>query len=173
MVFVVSGSSTLEPKHSEEESFIYFVQGRKFVFLFSNTCYLVDSDGAFEIVTGGRHHDGTRYVAQLCTWNRSDLALEDVATWYWTGDTEINSVKIGDVDNDGSAEIITGGYFNDGVRDVAQLVVWDGLSLYPDNISTWYWTSDTEITSVIAANVDDDPQLKLLLEDTTMTTAVM
>lgn len=84
----------------------------------------VDSDGKTEIVTGGSYNDGTRNVAQLCVWDGATLALENVKVWYWTGNTEIKSVAVKDVDTDGKTEIVTGGYYNDGIRVVAQLCVW-------------------------------------------------
>ncbi len=73
-------------------------------------------------------------VAQLCVWNGSSLALESVKTWYWTGNTVINSVVLGDVDGDGQVEIVTGGYYNDGSRNIAQLCVWNGSSLALENV---------------------------------------
>ena len=44
----------------------------------------------------------------------------------------INSVALGDVDGDGQVEVVTGGYYNDGVRNVAQLIEWNGLNLSVD-----------------------------------------
>ena len=41
----------------------------------------------------------------------------------------INSVALGDVDGDRQTEIVTGGYFNDGSRNVAQLIEWNGANL--------------------------------------------
>jgi hypothetical protein len=114
----------------------------------------IDGDGAWEIVTGGYYNDGSRYVAQLCVWDGSTLALENVATWYWTSDTHICSVAVGDVDADGSIEIVTGGYHDDGSRYVAQLCVWDGSTLALENVATWYWTSNTYIKSIAVANLD-------------------
>ena len=74
----------------------------------------VDGDGPKEIVTCGCYFDGMRNVAQLCVWNGPDGAFEQVKAWYWTGNTTINSVAIGDVDGDGQVEIVTGGYYFDG-----------------------------------------------------------
>jgi len=121
----------------------------------------VDGDGAAEIVTGGYYQDGTREVAQLVVWNGTTFAVENLAVWYWTGDTRINALDVINVDGDAQLEIITGGYYTDG-RRIAQLVVWDGITLFPENIATWYWYSDTEINTVAAANVDDDGDMEIV-----------
>ena len=70
-----------------------------------------------------------RNVAQLSFGMAQHLQLEKVKTWYWTGNTVINSVAIGNVDGDSQVEIVTGGYYFDGIRNVAQLVEWNGASL--------------------------------------------
>ncbi len=61
----------------------------------------VDGDGQEETLTGGAFYDGTRNVAQLVVWNSSSLIPERSITWYWVGNTTINSVALGDVDGDG------------------------------------------------------------------------
>ena len=116
----------------------------------------VDGDGSVELVTGGYFWDGTRYNAQLCVWNGETVSLENVKTWYWTSTTLIHSVAVGDVDGDAQAEIVTGGYYNDGTRNVAQLCVWNGATLTLENVKTWYWMGDTEIVSVALGDVDGD-----------------
>jgi len=121
----------------------------------------VDGDTDMEIVTGG-YHTGVVKISQLVVWDGATLAVEYVTSWYWTSDTEINSVAVADVDGDTDLEIVTGGYYNDKFRDVAQLVVWDGTTLAVENIRTWYWTSDTRINSVAVADVDDDTDMEIV-----------
>ena len=41
----------------------------------------------------------------------------------WTSDTNAAGVAVGDVNGDGINEIVTAGYYNNGTRWVAQLVV--------------------------------------------------
>ena len=122
----------------------------------------VDGDNQTEIVTGGCYFDGNRQVAQLIVWNGFNLAVEGVKTWYWTGSTVINSVALGDVDGDNQMEIVTGGYYNDGVRNIAQLVVWNGSNLIIDRLTTWYWTGNTVINSVALGDVDGDSQVEIV-----------
>ena len=117
----------------------------------------VDADGQIEIVTGGSYFDGTRWIAQLHVWNGATLAVEGVQVWYWTGDTYISSIAIGNADTDAAVEIITGGAYNDGTRWIAQLMVWNGATLALENVMPWFWTGDTYINSVAIGNVDADP----------------
>jgi hypothetical protein len=116
----------------------------------------VDGDSSVEIVTGGYYYDGLQYVAQLCVWNGSDLTLKGVTTWYTIYDTQISSVAIGDVDGGGHVEIVTGGYYYDGLQYVAQLCVWDGLTLTQKDTTTWHWVQSTFVYSVAVGDVDAD-----------------
>ena len=120
----------------------------------------VDGDDQIEIVTGGYYNDGTRNVAQLVVLNGVNLAVENVKTWYWNGNTIINSVALGDVDGDDQIEIVTGGYYNDGTRNVAQLVVLNGVNLAVENVKTWYWNGNTIINSIAVSDVDSDGQIE-------------
>jgi hypothetical protein len=113
----------------------------------------VNGDGKTEIVTAGYYSDGLRWNAQLVVWNTSNMVVENVASWFWTGDTQISSVAIGDVNGDGKNEIVTGGAYFDGTRWNAQLCVWNGTNLALLKVMGWYWTSDTSISSVALANI--------------------
>ena len=84
----------------------------------------VDGDGQVEVVAGGYYNDGARDVAQLAVWSGSGLVAENMKSWYWTDNTVINSLAVGDVNSDFSNEIITGGVFYDGTRLNSQLTVW-------------------------------------------------
>jgi hypothetical protein len=122
----------------------------------------VNGDGKAEIVTVGWFLDGTRDNAQLAVWNASNLALEKVMTWFWTDNTQITSVAIGDVNGDGLNEIVTGGAYFDGTNWNSQLAVWNGNTLGLINVVTWHWTSDTQISSVAVANITGSAGLSIV-----------
>jgi hypothetical protein len=53
----------------------------------------------------------------------SALTVENVKTWYWTNNTQIWSVAVGNVYADGALEVVTGGDYYGGTHNVAQLCV--------------------------------------------------
>ena len=122
----------------------------------------MDGDAQVEIVTGGYYNDGSRNIAQLVVWNGSNLAIDRLTTWYWTGNTVINSVALGDVESDGQVEIVTGGYYFDGTRLVAQLVEWNGLNLSVDRLASWYWINNTAVNSVAIGDANNDGQIEII-----------
>jgi parallel beta-helix repeat protein len=122
----------------------------------------VDGDGASEIVAGGYYFDGVRNVALLHVWNGSTLKVENSIPWFWGGDTEVTCIAVGDVDGDGKNEIVTGGYYYDGTRTVAQLHVWDGATLAVKKVQTWYWGGNTTINCLAIADVDGDGQMEIV-----------
>ena len=65
------------------------------------------------------------------------LELDGLTYWNWQNDTTVTSITEGDVDFDGANEIVTAGYYNDGQRDVAQLVIWNSTTFAVENLSTW------------------------------------
>ena len=42
------------------------------------------------------------------------LSVDRLTSWYWTDDTQITSMALGDVDGDGQIEVVTAGHFFDG-----------------------------------------------------------
>ncbi len=122
----------------------------------------VDMDGKIEIVTAGNYYDGSRDIAQLCVWDGATLAFENVRTWYRNSNTYIESVDVGDIDGDGKIEIVTGGYYNDGSKNVAQLCVWSGAGLALENTKTWYWTDSTYIRSIDCNDADNDGTMEIV-----------
>jgi hypothetical protein len=119
----------------------------------------VSPDTNLEIIAGGNYFDGIRNVAQLTVWSGPTLTLNNLRVWYWTGNTGINSIAVGDVNGNGANEIVTGGYYFDNTRNVAQLVVWSGSALTLNNVKVWYWTGDTVVNSVAIANTGASTQI--------------
>lgn len=122
----------------------------------------VDGDGGLELVTGGEFFDGYRWNAQLIVWNGSTLIAEKTTNWYWTDNTEVSSVTVGNITGGLGLDIVTGGAFFDGTRWNSQLIVWSGTTLLAEKVTSWYWTSDTYINSLAVANVTGGTSLSIV-----------
>ena len=122
----------------------------------------ITGTSSLSIVTGGSFNDGTRLNSQLVVWNAANLALNNVVTWYWVGDTEINSVAVANVTGGTALNIITGGSYFDGTRNNAQLTEWNGATLGLQNVATWFTISDTKINSVSIGNFAGGSNLDII-----------
>ena len=90
------------------------------------------------------------------------MALENVKTWVWADSTYVYSVAVGDIGGDGNVEVVTGGTSFDGSRVVAQLCVWNDITLALENIEAWSWTDYTRIDSVAVGDVNMDGKAEIV-----------
>ena len=86
----------------------------------------------------------------------SALISQNATSWYWTDDTNVSAIATGDVNGDGKPEIVTVGWFNDGTRSNAQLAVWNATTLALEKVASWFWTNETQISSVAIGDVNGD-----------------
>jgi hypothetical protein len=129
----------------------------------------LDNDGETEIITGGYNDDLNNSKGQLSlwSWNGQTLSLKADETWQIAsdccanniaggvlGNTIVNNLKVGDVDGDGTLEIVTGGFTYDGESVQSQIKIWswtDGILTEEDHAE---WMTDS-INVVYGLSLDD------------------
>ena len=98
----------------------------------------IDKDNTPEIITVGRfggYYENSQYTSQLCLWHleQNHLILKENLKLDAADVTRAVSVYAFDLDNDGTVEVITGGYSDDLNNSKGQLCIWhwdgEGLSL--------------------------------------------
>jgi hypothetical protein len=93
----------------------------------------VDADGTLEIIIAGDFFDKTLghecALLKICTWDGSSLNWEVSTQWYTYLETYTTDVATGDLDSDGTPEIITIGYY-------------EGAEGYNAQIRVWSWNGD-------------------------------
>jgi hypothetical protein len=146
----------------------------------SSVCvYDLDGYDQVEIITGGYANELKNSSGQLriWRWNREGFSLEANKEWQLVegvygltsagsvqGNTVINNVKVGDVDADGTPEIVTGGFTYDGQKTNAQLSVWswNGERLELEKSQEWTTNDITEVKSVAIVDVDFDGRKEII-----------
>ena len=106
------------------------------------------------IVTAGSWFNGTLSNALLHVWDSSTptLTVKNQATWTSPFGATIGSVVTGNFSGGASLDIITGGSFNDSIRNKAEIIDFDGATLVVKSSANWFVTSDTGINSVALVN---------------------
>jgi hypothetical protein len=152
----------------------------------ANSVYAYDlnDDGNVEVVTGGYDNGLTNSSGQLRVWrwNGEDLTLEANLEWRMVeglygatisgdpmGNTLVENLKVDDVDGDGTAEIVTGGFAYDGENVTAQLRIWNyaGSTLVLEKSHAWITEDITEIKAIALADVDGDNQVDIVTSGVT------
>ena len=134
----------------------------------------IDSDSYPEIITGGWAYDGQRFNAQLKIWNWSGnaLRLEKSQEWISEDITEIKSISLNDVDNDGDIEIVTSGItsvygsFNntESTPDHAQLRIWSWKdnALILEQSKDWTIGEGVVAWNLATGDIDKDGTIEIV-----------
>ena len=135
--------------------------------------YDLDNDGALELITTGSQQG----AAQLCVWKfNTDLQLISTVDLDEANVVVTNSVYVDDLDNDGKAEVVVGGYSGYLNNSKGQISIWNwkdnGFSLKANQqwqIMDGYALTiaggvqgNTIVNSVKAADLDRDGVLELV-----------
>jgi len=152
----------------------------------ANSVYAYDlnSDGEIEIITGGYDNDLTNSSGQLRIWhwNGEGLSMEVNEEWRMVegvygvtisgdpmGNSLVENLKVDDVDDDGTAEIVTGGFAYDGEKVNAQLRIWNwnGYALSLEKSHEWITEDITEVKAISLDDVDGDGSVDIVTSGVT------
>ena len=134
----------------------------------------LDGDGFKEIVSGGFAFDGGKVNAQLKIWRWDGSVLTRLESQEWATDylTEVKSISLDDVDNDGKKEVVTSGITaaegsfknSEALHDRGQLKVWgfNGTALILKQSIEWTFDDGACAWNVGTGDVDKDGVLEII-----------
>ena len=150
----------------------------------SVSAYDLNNDGVVEVVTCGYDNDPNNSSGQLRIWhwNGEELSLKANSEWRLKegvcglsisgsvmGNTMSAALEVGDVDGDGTPEIVTGGFAYDGEKVNGQLRIWswNEQDLVLEGSREWGNADVTEIESLSINDVDGDGKQEIVTSGTT------
>ena len=134
----------------------------------------LDGNGFKEIVSGGFAFDGEKVNAQLKIWRWDGHVLTRLESQEWTTDylTEVKSISLDDVDNDGKIEVVTSGITaaedsfknSEALHDRGQLKIWgfNGTALILKQSEEWTFDDGACAWNVGNGDVDEDGVLEII-----------
>jgi len=134
----------------------------------------LDGDGFNEIVSGGFAFDGEKINAQIKVWRWDGRFLTELDSQEWATDylTEVKSLSLDDVDNDGKTEVVASGITaveasfknSDALHDRGQLTVWEfnGSALSLKQSIEWTFDDGACAWNVGNGDVDKDGVLEII-----------
>ena len=139
----------------------------------------LDGDNVKEIVTGGYANTLKNSSGQLRIWHWNGESFSLTANEEWRlrdsgygltnaggvmGNTIVSKVRVGDVDGDGSPEIVTGGFAYDGEKVDAQLRIWNwnGQALTLEKSQEWTTQDIAQVAGLTINDVDGDGRKEII-----------
>jgi hypothetical protein len=92
----------------------------------------------------------------------SALLSQNSTSWYATGDTNSVAIAVGDVNGDGANEIVSAGYYNDGVNWNGQIIVLNSFTMAVQASTVWRLGSTTNVAAVAIGDVNADGQIDIV-----------
>ena len=85
------------------------------------------------------------------------------------GNTLVNNLKVDDIDGDGIAEVVTGGFTYDGERVNSQIRIWNwnGHTLTMEKSHEWTTEDITEVKAISLNDVDGDDKVDIVTSGVT------
>jgi len=126
-------------------------------------------DDNLEIVCGSyfKNESGKNEIL-INIFNYTDGKIKNVTAfkWHYYNETWIYDMKIGDIDNDNTNELITGGSFFENDREKALLAVWNFSNNKQslEAVKTWIYNpyNDTFIYRLDIADINNDNNLEIV-----------
>ena len=115
-----------------------------------------------DIVTVGSYYNGSNWIGQMFIWNGTTLAPERVMVWLWGQKTHVTSVAIGNLTGGSSLDIVTAGSYNDGIKEIGQVLLWNASTLAVEAVNVWVWGQNTVVNSVAVGNITGGANLDVV-----------
>jgi hypothetical protein len=102
-------------------------------------------------------------VLTVCLMPRttSGLLSQNSTSWFTLSDTNSVAIVVGDVNNDGTNEIVSGGYYNDGVNWNGQLVVLNATTMTVEASAVWRLGSTTNVAGLAIGDINGDGKTEI------------
>ena len=104
----------------------------------------------------------TLLLVAMLTSMSSALVSQNSASWFLASDTNSAAIAIGDVNADGVNEIVSAGYYNDGVSWNGHLVVLNSATMANQAAVTWRLGSATNVAAVAIGDVNGDGKAEIV-----------
>jgi hypothetical protein len=100
--------------------------------------------------------------SNLASTQTGTFSLQNSISWYTMGDTNSTAVAVGDVNGDGVNDIVSAGYYSDGINRNGQLIVRNSETMAVQSSTVWRLGSITNVNAVAIGDVDTDSQVEIV-----------
>ncbi|MHA1269332.1 MAG: FG-GAP repeat domain-containing protein [Candidatus Helarchaeota archaeon] len=152
------------------DTFQWNINGSNYIYPRSIEIGDITGDNNLEIVCGSYFENTSGKMEGLINvFNYSDGKIKNVTSlkWYFYNETWIMDLKIGDVDNDETNELVIGGLFFENAHTKAIIAIWNisNNTFLLENVKTWIYSTinDTSILKIDLADIDLDNYLEIII----------